>query len=156
VLLLSTAASAAAPLQARDFLANPIAAGACLSPDGTYAAVITTRESQGVIIVWDLDADQKTAILRFPEPDAQLQWLEWANEKRLLFAADIPLPWSVGVRARGTLLYAIDRDGGNLTHLGAKWFGRGAAHKGRSRQADLIDYPIQFEDQVVSFLPGAK
>lgn len=135
------------------FLRNPDGRQARISPDGTKVAIIITVDRHDTILVWDVGDKSKRPILRFPDLDAQLAWVEWANDHRLVFGVDIPLIWSQGVRARGTLLYAVDADGQNLAHLGAKWFGRGEKSKTYRTGQEFVTHPIQFEDRVLSMLP---
>lgn len=153
VALLAAAPGRVLALGADAFLANPAARDARLSPDGKRIALIATLGGKEILLVWDLARGTRKAILRFPDPDAQLAWVEWANDRRLVFSVDIPLVWSIGVRARSRLLYGIDRDGDNVRHLGKKWFGRGGRGKGIAPAGeDLQSVPIQFEDRVVDLL----
>ncbi len=136
------------------FMRNPFARHATISPNGKSIAAITTLGGHEIIMLWDVDSDQRVPLLKFPNPDAQIAWVGWANDERLLFSVDTPLIWSVGVRARSTLLYTIKRDGSGLQHLGRKWFGRDDRGKTSVAGDYLIKVPIQFEDQIVSELPS--
>ena len=125
---------------------------ATVSPAGDRIAFLTTRDGTPMIGVIDLATSSKRAILAMPDLDLQPAWIGWANDDRLLFSADAPLSWSIGVRARSRLLFAIDADGQNLHHMGAKWFGRTGKRTKPSPEA-IHRIPIQFEDRIVHWLP---
>ncbi len=136
----------------RDYLANPQGLGARISPDGKRIAVITTIEGQSVILLWNMETNQRKPVLTFPDKDAQLTQLFWANDERLLFGVDVPYVASTGVRARSHLLYGMDADGDNLQHLGRKWFGRGDRSVTSRSGDEFWRVPIQFEDNLLSLL----
>ena len=119
------------------FFQAPVFDSPAFSPDGSRTAAILHGDDAELIATTDA-AGALRPIVRFPDSDYKLEWVEWANAKRLLFGVSFKYPSAVGVRARATRLYAVDPDGSNLRHLGKDW----------PRQ----EY-IQFQDRIVSMLP---
>lgn len=148
----SGAPSAEGPPEVVAFFRDAPIRGARLSPSGEKIAFLTTLDGAAIIGVLDVATFDRHPILRFPHADMQLAWLEWVSDERLVFSADVPLSWSRGVRARSRLLFGIDPDGQELTHLGARWFGRSGKRSGPDWE-EIHQVPIQFEDDVVAWLP---
>lgn len=114
-------------------------------------AFVTTVEDTTVFGMLDLATEERSPVVAFPDADFQIAWLEWANEGRILFGADIPFSGAMRVRARSHLLFGVDRDGENLRHLGSRWFGR-SGNRSKPEPEALRLVPIQYEDHVVAWL----
>ncbi len=133
------------------FFSDPPIYWARVSPSGDAIAFLRTIEDQPSSFVLNLKSGKVSPLVAFPDMDYQLAWIEWANDGRLLMSVDMEFPDAPGGTYRSRLLYAINRDGSDLEHLGRRWFGR----QGKSRSADLAEIirtPIQFEDDIIDWL----
>jgi acetyl esterase/lipase len=126
----------------RALFANPTFESPQLSPDGQTLAVIYNKGDVGIVITRPVSGGPATPLARIDDPEIRLQWLGWANNERLLLSGEARMHDAVGVRARRTNLYGVNRDGSGFRWLGKRWprFG---------------DYQttVQFEDDIAHWTP---
>jgi dipeptidyl aminopeptidase/acylaminoacyl peptidase len=114
-------AQGAEPLSVKALFANPTFASPAISDDGQTLALIHSNGDLQTIVTRAIAGGQMTAVARVPDPDVRLNWLAWANSKRLLMSAHARNPNSVGMRSRVTRLFGVDADGKNFDWLGKRW-----------------------------------
>jgi dipeptidyl aminopeptidase/acylaminoacyl peptidase len=131
------------PIPIAALFANPRLESPRLSPDGMRFAALHQQGDFQSVVVKPLDRTPGTTILRFDDPAFRLRWVEWKTDERLLLAGESRDPRSVGVRGRMTRLYGVDASGANLRWLGKRW--------GRWLE---FEFPAQFEDEIVHWLPS--
>ena len=109
-----------------------------MSPDGKEIAAIHSQDGVQYLIARPVDDEHMRGLLKAPNPDFRFQRVIWANDRTLLVSAQMRSPTAVGVRARASRLYAIERDGKGLRYLAQKW-----------PDAERM----QFQDHILSLLP---
>jgi dipeptidyl aminopeptidase/acylaminoacyl peptidase len=126
----------------RALFANPTFESPQLSPDGKTLAVIYNKGDVGIVIARPVSGGQATPLARIGDPEIRLQWLGWANNERLLLSGEARMHDAVGVRARRTNLYGVNRDGSGFRWLGKRW----------PRFGDT-QTTVQFEDDIAHWTP---
>jgi dipeptidyl aminopeptidase/acylaminoacyl peptidase len=131
--------AAAKPPPIEAFFAPPVFQSPRLSPNGEHIAVIYYQDGKQLLLVRELFGGDFVPIAQFPDSDLRLNMLMWANDDRLLVSGNARSKLSIGVRARKTALFGVDRDGNNLRAMGKRW--------------PDAEY-IQFHDQIIHALPN--
>ena len=126
-------ASSPPPLWA--YFKNPVLSQARISPSGNHIAAVLSKQGMEMILVWNVQTNEKTPILKFPGANYQIKWLEWANDERIVFSMQFRESIG-GAGFLATHLYGVDRDGERLRQLSEKW-----DHAGRT----------PFHDRIASF-----
>lgn len=119
---------AQAELPIERFVDKPELVAPRLSPNGRYLATPVRSGSRMAVAVHDLDAPRGTRPRVILTEDLEIEWVEWANDDRLLIAfvvmVDLKYPAYTGSRiARAAFkqqirrVVACDRDGSNLIGL---------------------------------------
>jgi dipeptidyl aminopeptidase/acylaminoacyl peptidase len=146
-LLAPAAANAALPVDklATWFFTSPRLSGVEISPSGTHVAALYSEQGKELIVVRELDGGAAVPLVTLPDPEARLRWLSWANDERILFSVEEPMPSRAPPRPRRTRLYGINKDGSGHLHLAKNWnksllMGRGS---------------FQFEDTILDMLDDA-
>ncbi len=140
---LESAGAAAEPAElAQRFFASPRLSRLQISPSGEHLAALYTENGQEMIVVRSIDGSGALPIASLPDPEARFRWLRWANDERILFSVEEPMPSRSPPRPRRSRLYAINRDGSKHVHMARNWnksilMGRG---------------DFQFEDQIIDML----
>lgn len=112
--------------------------GAELSPDGTRVSFIRANEDGSTFLeVVALASGSSRVVLESPEDRQGLRWCRWANDTRLICAAE-PLPQPLGPGNTMSLI-AIDADGKN-----PKVLYRNVSGPGRTF------------DRIIDWLPGTR
>ena len=110
-LTLALATSAAAQAQrpaAMLFFQDPVMGDAVLAPSGEAVALrVRTQDGRTNLAVLDLATQKVKPVAGFN--DADVGWVHWLNDQRLLFGATVTQRWS-NRRSTGGL-YAVNRDG---------------------------------------------
>jgi dipeptidyl aminopeptidase/acylaminoacyl peptidase len=135
--LAQTPAPAGKPvLTLEDIYSEPSVIDAKLSPNGKMIAAAIRRENTDMLVVLDLTTGQKTAVTRINKDDfgdqidVRMGFVLWKTDDRLLFQLRSKANEGVGYErlSRSNLLkvghrlYAVDRDGKNLTPMfGKQW-----------------------------------
>lgn len=139
------AANAAPPPQipVTTFFRNPDVSQPILSPDGQTYAMIMSQGDLQLIVTRAVAGDQSVPVAKVVDPGMRLSWLGWANADRILISGQFRDPEAIGMRARATRLFGVDRDGKNFGLLGRKWptFGAG-------------NWPVQFQDLIIHWTPA--
>jgi dipeptidyl aminopeptidase/acylaminoacyl peptidase len=140
---LSAAAQTAPPLSVRALFANPLYSSPRLSADGKTFAVIRSEGDRQLVVTRGVKEGRPTAVAKIDDPDTRLAWLRWANADRLLISAQKRDRNAMGMRARATRLFGVNRDGKDFDWLGRRWplFGS-------------LEIPVQYQDQVVHLTPA--
>lgn len=115
------AQEASSALTVRQLFSNPSVTSPALSDDGQTVAVIVSKGDLQFIFTRPLAGGAMKAVAKLDDPDIRLNWLEWANSKRLLMSVHARNPNGVGMRSRVTRLYGVDADGKNFGWLGKRW-----------------------------------
>jgi dipeptidyl aminopeptidase/acylaminoacyl peptidase len=145
VLTLATAAGAELPpkIPVRDLFSNPTVSAPRLSDDGKTYAFVSSQGDKQVIFSMGVEKGSKPrALVRVQDPEYRLAWIEWANADRLLISGQSRNPNAMGVKARMTRLFGVNRDGSGFEWLGKRWplFGQ-------------LQLPITHQDQVIHWTP---
>ncbi|MCP5071404.1 MAG: hypothetical protein GY946_32990, partial [bacterium] len=136
------AGEAPPPLSVESLFSNSRYWAPVLSPSGNYLAVLHSQGDVDYVIAQEIGKTKLAPVVRIPEPDSRFARLWWANDDRLLVSLVGRSHTSVGVRARITRLFGVDRDGGNVRWLGRKW-----------PRAGSQKIEVQFQDQILHLLP---
>ena len=94
----------------------PVIEQPTVSMDGKYVAAVLNTEESPIVVVGEFGSTNVQAILQLEAIDDRIEWIQWANEDRLLVAASFSSYFG-GERYRFNRLYAVDRDGKNLLPL---------------------------------------
>jgi len=111
----------ATPLTVRELFSNPSFKSPEISPDGRTLAVIHFRGDVGLILSRPVAGGQATPLAAIDDPEIRPTWLGWANDERILIGAETRMREAIGVRARRTRLFAVNRDGSDFRWLGKRW-----------------------------------
>ncbi|HEY8121018.1 MAG TPA: S9 family peptidase [Myxococcota bacterium] len=130
------------PLLVKTLFANPTFASPEISPDGQTLALIHNQGDLGIVISRAMAGGAATPLVKIDDPGIRLQWLGWANDSRLLLGGEARMEDAVGVRARRTQLYGVNRDGTGFRWLGKRW----------PRYGDS-QTTVQVEDRIVHWTP---
>ncbi len=122
---------------------NPSLMEPRLSPDGRTLALLRSQGDLQLLMALPLGGGQPVPLARFDDPQMRISWVAWANNERLLVSGETRNRAAVGVRARATRLFGIDRDGGNRSWLGRKWPEYGP-----------LKLQATFQDRVIHWLPA--
>ncbi len=120
------------------FFETPEVASVRLSPDGESIALLVHGDGDYYVIVRQLDGSAAAPVGKFDDPSFQPEKVMWANDQRLLVSGVQRYRGGIGVRARQTVLFGVDRDGENLRMMSKKW-----------RNAEYI----QIQDDIIHPLP---
>jgi dipeptidyl aminopeptidase/acylaminoacyl peptidase len=129
--LAHAADTAPAAITLDDLFAQSGARDVAVSPTGRYIAAVVSRPDDDVLVVQDLSSGVRLNNTRVghgdvgPQFDARMTSVVWKGDDRLLFRLSIApaegTSWSrlgnSGFRRLGNRLFAVDRDGKNLTRL---------------------------------------
>ncbi|MCU0938371.1 MAG: S9 family peptidase [Burkholderiaceae bacterium] len=97
-----------------DFFRPPAYAQIELSPNGSALATLAPINDRANLVVIDLATRKPTVLTSFK--DEEVDWLDWVNDRRLLFDV-IRKRQSDGQRRSQPGLHAIDKDGGRVRWL---------------------------------------
>jgi dipeptidyl aminopeptidase/acylaminoacyl peptidase len=125
-----------APIPVAALFENSLFSSPRLSPNGEHVAAILSRGDQQVVVSRPIGGGPLTPVAAFGDLRMRLAEIWWANDERLLLVGEFRDASAIGVRARATRLYAVDRAGGEIRWLGKRWERR-----------------VQFEDSVIHSLP---
>jgi dipeptidyl aminopeptidase/acylaminoacyl peptidase len=92
-----------------------------ISPDGKDIVAIHSKDGVQYLVIRPTEGGEARPLVRAPDPDFRFSRILWANDQTLLVSAQMRSPHAVGMRARATRLFAIDRSGGRLRYLAEKW-----------------------------------
>ena len=87
-----------------------------ISPDGKHVALIVNSDEGPSVNVAEFGSREMTPVARLKFGVDRIDWIEWANDERLLIASSESMLW-FGDRIRVARLFSVDRDGGNLQHI---------------------------------------
>lgn len=113
-----------------------------VSPTGRYVAAILHGEEGPTIVVSDFGSRELDAIVKLKYGEDRIEWIEWANDDRLLISVSEPAR-GTGFRYRINRLYQVGRDGSGMRQV---------------RRKDVRDLAPRdayiSTDTVLSMLPG--
>ena len=136
LVLAANVISARAAIPIEEFAAHPTVTEPALSPSGRYIAVGRRREDETTVVaVIDLDAPTAAATGANLPKGAIVNWINWANENRVLVAI------TYGVVSR---IVAFDRNGRN-----SSVFLEADAHLARRSDLTEVVHPLPQDDDHV-------
>lgn len=110
------AGSVNAQVPLETFAARPAMASPRISPNGAHVAVISRQGGSEKVLVYDVASPQATLVGHDIPKDVEVDWIDWANDNRLLIGFSKPMT----ERYRGVTydtsqsrVIAINRDGSN-------------------------------------------
>ena len=114
------AASAEARVPLEAFAARPAMASPRISPNGAHVAVISRQGEAEKVLIYDVASPQSTLVGYDIPKDVEVDWIDWANDSRLLIGFSKPTT----ERFRGVTydtsqsrVIALNRDGSNYKVL---------------------------------------
>jgi dipeptidyl aminopeptidase/acylaminoacyl peptidase len=122
----------------------PVIEQPTVSPDGIYVAAILNTGELPVVVVGKFGSTDLQAILQLEAIDDRIEWIQWANEDRLLVSASFSSYFG-GELYRFNRLYAVDRDGQNLQPLNNR----------TALDQRAFDWAVD-TDQLLSILPDDR
>ncbi|HEY1880567.1 MAG TPA: S9 family peptidase [Caulobacteraceae bacterium] len=158
----ATVPAPASPPSASKFFAEPIIAGAQLSPDGHHIAVIRRQGDNSMIAVENLDSGTPAGILGSSDKNQSFDWVRWKSNSRLIVGATYleitrlnpkdPDSEIVDLKY-GKYMLAVDSDGKNQVILirGDKKTANKASHF-----MDLLDVLKGDRDHILAEGPTAS
>jgi dipeptidyl aminopeptidase/acylaminoacyl peptidase len=135
----------AATIPAAVFARLPQISNASLSPDGLHFAALTPFEGKAHLVVHILDGTSKSIVIP-PASELNFDWVEWANDNRLVFAMSY-FARRDRVETTETRLIAIDRDGTNIRSIVLP-----ATTREVGSRLPVVLSPAQVQDRVVDWL----
>ena len=109
----------ATELPAEHFGHLPMVDQPAVSPDGEFVAVIVNNESGPTVSVAPFGTRELTPIIQLKYGRDRIEWIEWANDERLLISASESTLLQ-GDRIRVARLFSIDRNGKGLKEIKRK------------------------------------
>lgn len=135
--LLAALFAQAAPPPTEVFYKDPNLADAVLSPSGRQLALTTSTGSDRIgLAVFDLDTGKAVRTAQFRDGD--VVWVQWVNDKRLVFSV-VDFSDGSGRPSGAPGLFAIDVDGSKLRQL-VRRLGRPVVSDGSDRNDRLLDW----------------
>jgi dipeptidyl aminopeptidase/acylaminoacyl peptidase len=119
-IVVGTANGAAARVPLETFAANPAMDPPRMSPNGKHIAVATRKGKAETVLIYDVDAPSTTLIPIDIPKDVEVDWVDWANDDRILIGASKPSTerwYGTTYNTSLSRVIAVDRDGGNLKIL---------------------------------------
>ncbi len=118
------ASPSAARVPLEKFAADPAIAQPKITPDGKHVAVPMRNGKKSLVATYDVDAPPGTPLKTIAIPDdVEVDWVEWANDDRLLIGLSKPSTerwYGQTYDTSQSRVVAINRDGGNFKVLFAK------------------------------------
>lgn len=144
VALLTISGASAAELSVEDFAAMPVVMQPEVSPDGSKIAVMVRNDSGYYdIMVTPFDKTDFVKVASLVKAYDRVEWIEWANNERLLVAASKPANVS-RFHFRVPKLYSIDVKTGESLQLRFRdpgWTSMNAAESEAMRDdADIVSF----------------
>lgn len=140
------------------FVDAPAVRSATLSPSGAYVAYIRYAATTPSIVVHDVATGQERIVQSLRQSVGDFHWVAWKGDDRLLFAASVLTTYGgdseTGSRVRPTesgsfriqRVFAVDRDGANLTQM---FEGQTRRLAGGLGSTGLLDALPRVPDQVL-------
>jgi dipeptidyl aminopeptidase/acylaminoacyl peptidase len=122
------------------FAALPDTSDVALSPDGENLAAVHNVAGDTILIVRKASEKQHQAIAKFDNRKASVNWIRWANDRRVLISLQLGV-LRQGMSTLETRLLSVERDGSDIQTL---------FEPGRRRAS------IQFQDHLVDLLPDDR
>ena len=101
-----------------------------VSPDGEHVAAILNGDDGPTIVVSKFGSNELNAIVRLKYGDHRIEWISWANNKRILISVSEPYR-DTGATFRVARLYQVGLDGKGMKQIRRKptrsvptWVGR--------------------------------
>ena len=134
------------PIPIQAFAQLPTASTMRLSPDGNYIAMTAPFKGKAHLVVQGIDGKNTVAIP--PVGKSDIAWFHWVNNNCLVLSFAFTSKRDRNL-VRETRLYAIDRDGTNVTAMVLPKKLRNQVNKFAK-----IAVPTQIQDDVIDWLPG--
>ena len=136
-----------AAIPAAVFARLPQISEASLSPDGLQFAALSPFEGKAHLVVHNFDGATKSTVIP-PTDELEFDWVQWANNNRLVFAMSYFARRDL-VETTETRLLGIDKDGSNIASLVLP-----ATTRQTGSRMPLALPPAQIQDRVIDWLPG--
>jgi dipeptidyl aminopeptidase/acylaminoacyl peptidase len=106
----------AKPLPLKHFAEMPMVESPQLSPDGKNILAISSFTGEKTVVVAPFGTIEFTSIVKLTKNKDRIEWVQWANNNRVLVYATYPkVVW--GKRTRIGRLFAVNLDGSDLRQL---------------------------------------
>lgn len=89
-MIFGTAAAASAQVPFETFAAKQAMGTPRISPNGKHIAVATRKGKEEKVLVYDIDAQGTTLVGHDIPKDLQIDWVDWANDDRVLIGVSKP------------------------------------------------------------------
>jgi dipeptidyl aminopeptidase/acylaminoacyl peptidase len=122
----------------------PVIEQPTVSLDGKYVAAILNTGELPVVVVGEFGSTELQPVLQFDAIDDRIEWIQWANDNRLLVSASFSF-YLDGERYRFNRLFAVDRDGQNLQPMDNR----------SARDQRTFEWAVDI-DHVLSILPDER
>jgi hypothetical protein len=139
---LAFASVPAAELPVESFGHMPVIEQPSVSPNGQFVAAVLNTGDTPAVVIGPFGSTDLTRILQLQYEDDRIEWIEWANDEKILISASFSTLINSN-RHRLNRLYAVNRDGSDLQQIFRK------SVKGVTRDSYYVD-----KDRVISFLPN--
>lgn len=140
IFLSSTFVVAAEPIPTQHFAQLPAVSQPMVSPTGKYIAVLVSNGNNYNVAVTPFTSQDLVNVVSIKEGEGRIEWIEWANDTRLLISASY-VERSAGKNFKVGRLYAVNYDGTNLIEIKRRKVVKDRFAKYRSN------------DDIVTFLP---
>ncbi|MEC9319287.1 MAG: hypothetical protein VYD08_05325, partial [Pseudomonadota bacterium] len=94
----------------------PMVAQPSISPDGKHVAVLVANGDGYNVAVSQFGKSDLVTVVELKEGEARIDWIEWANNERLLVSASY-VELIAGRRFKIGRLYAVNYDGSDLVEI---------------------------------------
>lgn len=116
LLFIAVSQGRADPLPSDIFGALPMLKNVQLSPDGSKVAALGMQKGRPVLVVTEFGTQKFETVARLKNDFDRLDWLEWANNDRLIFGSSSPLLIQ-GRAVRVQMLGSMNADGSDFKVL---------------------------------------
>jgi len=100
----------------KQFAHLPMIAQPTVSPDGKRIAVLIANGNTYDVAVTPFDKQDLVTVVTLKEGEARIEWVEWANNERLLVSASY-VELIAGKRFKIGRLYSVNHDGSDLVEI---------------------------------------
>ncbi len=140
-------ASLAAPTVA-DFAELPMFTGLEISPGGRFLAARVNNHNIYTVAIFDITAPKIVPVFKFSENEERaISWFRWVTPEHLLVSLLFMSERGRNIKTHETRLIVVNTASADMIALFRDW------RRTRLSRTPLGELPVQFQDDIVSFLP---